>query len=495
MIDTYTLDPDFQTIALLSGDWIGTDTEADWTNIFFPTNQPNLVQFKKDVPISGCRGNHEGGGAVFAKYYPFPYESAFYFSFDYGPLHVAVVDQYTTYTSGSAQYNWLVNDLANSTKEWKVIVLHQPGWSAAGGHANDVTVQNTIQPLCLQYGVDIIFGGHNHYYSRHDVDGVQHITTGGGGAPLRTPDMGSDYLVVAESVLHHCEITISGNQLDLDARRGNGSILDSFTLLHSSAPRFTSDPINEIPVAANVAYSSSIADNAMDPQGDPMTFSKVDGPAWLTVASNGDLSGTPGTGDVGPNSWTVQVDAIDGSDQATLNISVYAEGALYQEDFSVDPGYVSANLSVIGAVGSTYTYFTFDEYNGTPDIGVTTGTGVLHFDSDTIGTSARSRGVSVFIDTSAAVAGTYTVSFDVSNWVPGTGTAGFSVREGSGLDTSYMELDNADNNDAGTTPNFRGPAASTLLGSTWGGGTPGTGITGNGTVSFEVTLTEAGQAG
>jgi hypothetical protein len=224
-----------------------------------------------------------------------------------------------------------------------------------------------------------------------------------------------------------------------------------------------------------------------------MTFSKVSGRAWLSVAPNGDLSGTPGAGDAGANAFTVQVDATGGSDTATLNITVYAPGAaLYEEDFSVDPGYVSANLSAIGAVGSTYTYFTFGQYNGTPDIGVTTDTGVLHLDSNTSGGSARSRGLSVFIDTSAAPAGTYTVSFDVSNWVAGTGSAGFSVCEGSGLNTSYMELDNADNNDAGSTPNFRGPAASTLLGTTGAGGT---GILGNGTYSFDVELIEAGQAG
>ena len=90
--------------------------------------------------------------AIFKKYHPFNFPSSrFYFSFDYGPVHVAVVDQYTSYTSGSAQYNWLVNDLSTSTKPWKIIVLHQPGWSCNGGHGNDGTVQSTIQPLCTQY--------------------------------------------------------------------------------------------------------------------------------------------------------------------------------------------------------------------------------------------------------------------------------------------------------------------------------------------------------
>jgi len=73
-----------------------------------------------------------------------------------------------------------------------------------------------------------------------------------------------------------------------------------------------------------VAYSSSIADDASDPDSDPMTFSKVSGPAWLVVDPNGTLSGTPDDSDTNdvPNIFTVQVDATDGSDRATLNIEV-----------------------------------------------------------------------------------------------------------------------------------------------------------------------------
>ncbi len=231
MIGTYDLDPDFQTITLHVGDWINADSETDWTDQFFPTIYDNLVQFKKEVPINGCRGNHEGGGSIYSKYWPYPYESAFYWSFDYGPAHIAIVDQYVSYTPGSAQYIWLENDLASSTKQWKFIVLHEPGWSA-GGHANNTTVQSSIQPLCLAYDVDVVFCGHNHYYARCAVDGVQHITTGGGGAPLYAPDQNAENLVFAAQVYQHCEVSIAGDQLDFIARRSDGVVIDSFTISH-----------------------------------------------------------------------------------------------------------------------------------------------------------------------------------------------------------------------------------------------------------------------
>ncbi|MBK9777870.1 MAG: hypothetical protein IPP62_16195 [bacterium] len=79
----------------------------------------------------------------------------------------------------------------SSNKPWRFVVLHEPGWSAGGGHPNNAAVQAYLQPLFVQYGVSIVFTGHNHYYARAVVDGVNHITTGGGGGPLHTPVPGS----------------------------------------------------------------------------------------------------------------------------------------------------------------------------------------------------------------------------------------------------------------------------------------------------------------
>ncbi|HSR88090.1 MAG TPA: putative Ig domain-containing protein, partial [Pontiella sp.] len=105
----------------------------------------------------------------------------------------------------------------------------------------------------------------------------------------------------------------------------------------NQAPAFTADPINKANADENVAYSGSVAADASDPEADAMTFSKVSGPAWLSVAANGTLSGTPGAGDVGANVFTVQVNATGGSDTATLNITVTAAPVNQPPAFTVDP--------------------------------------------------------------------------------------------------------------------------------------------------------------
>jgi hypothetical protein len=177
-------------------------------------------------------GNHEGSGVLFKKYFPYPFVSGRYWSFDYGPAHFVVVDQYTSYSSGSAQLTWIENDLASTTRPWKFIYLHEPGWSAGGGHENNSNVQNYIQPLCVKYGVPIVFGGHNHYYARAVVNNIQHITTGGGGAPLYTPNLSYPNIKTATRANHFCIVEINDQILHLTAVKPNGEVIDTFTIVN-----------------------------------------------------------------------------------------------------------------------------------------------------------------------------------------------------------------------------------------------------------------------
>ncbi|MCK5171812.1 MAG: hypothetical protein KAR47_00360 [Planctomycetes bacterium] len=95
-------DPAYQTMILLAGDYVSIgDDETDWTDEFFNRSYSNLMQFQATMPINGARGNHENTATVFKKYYPYPYVNSCYWSFDYGPVHVAVIDQYIDFTAGS----------------------------------------------------------------------------------------------------------------------------------------------------------------------------------------------------------------------------------------------------------------------------------------------------------------------------------------------------------------------------------------------------------
>jgi hypothetical protein len=231
MIAGWDADPEYQSVALVVGDLVyHGDLEADWTDQYFSPAYSNVRSFLAHLPYHSCIGNHEGTGTLFVKYFPYPFVGGRYWSYDYGPMHVTVIDQYTSYGPGSAQLQWIASDLAASAKPWKFIVLHAPGWSAGDGHENNVTVQTYIQPLCVRYGVSIVFGGHNHYYARAEVDGVEHITTGGGGAPLYTPNPSYPHIVATARAYHFCRISIQGGELSFEAVTPQGVVIDSFTL-------------------------------------------------------------------------------------------------------------------------------------------------------------------------------------------------------------------------------------------------------------------------
>jgi len=88
-------------------------------------------------------------------------------------------------------------------------------------------------------------------------------------------------------------------------------------------PAFNASPISKSTATIGVAYTGqTLASSATDPEGDSITYSKVSGPVWLSVASNGDLSGTPTT--AASDSFVVRATSNGGTADATLNITALA---------------------------------------------------------------------------------------------------------------------------------------------------------------------------
>jgi hypothetical protein len=238
ILNAISNDPASQTFIVNSGDLVyNGNSEQDWDSQFFSADYSNIRNMLSELPYLAAIGNHEGNGVLFEKYFPYPsyQNNRYYFSFDYGNAHITVVDQFVDYTAGSTQYTWLENDLAASDKPWKFIFLHKPGWSA-GGHSNEYDVQYHIQPLCETYGVQFVINGHNHYYSRAVVNGVQHITTGGGGAPLYSPVSSRPNVVTTDRSYHFCKIDINDGSLIFTAIRADGTIIESVNLTNAAIP-------------------------------------------------------------------------------------------------------------------------------------------------------------------------------------------------------------------------------------------------------------------
>jgi hypothetical protein len=118
-------------------------------------------------------------------------------------------------------------------------------------------------------------------------------------------------------------------------------------------PVFTGNPLVKPPTIVGSAYADTLAVDASDPNPhDTLVFSKVSGPPWLTVASNGAISGTPGAADDGANSFTVRATDPGGLFAETVvNITVTPLGTVAWWDF--EDGVNGAAFTPAGAANGS----------------------------------------------------------------------------------------------------------------------------------------------
>jgi hypothetical protein len=204
------------------------------------------------------------------------------------------------------------------------------------------------------------------------------------------------------------------------------------------------------------AYTGqTLAGSATDPNGDPLTYSAIAGPEWLSIATSGVLSGTPGSADVGNNSWLAQVsDGLGGTDSATLNITVSAgaSGSVTlnpTDDTWVTVSSPTSNKGADGAlrVASAAQRESFLKFT-VSGISQSINSATLRLYSVSVAQTVNCRSVADtswtetsvtynnrpamgnVVDSQTAVAGTWT-EYDVTSYVSGNGTYAFGL-EGTG---------------------------------------------------------------
>jgi hypothetical protein len=106
-----------------------------------------------------------------------------YYDFTWGPVHFFAIDSDSDEPDGahpkSTQAEWLESRLAESESPWKVVYLHHAPYSS-GRHGSK---ERTQWPFA-EWGVDVVFSGHDHTYERIFKDGIYYFVNGIGGAGL-----------------------------------------------------------------------------------------------------------------------------------------------------------------------------------------------------------------------------------------------------------------------------------------------------------------------
>ena len=139
-------------------------------NCWFEIIQP----FKSKMKIA--MGDHEysdttGGAVGIIDQYLKPLNLAkTYYSFDMNNVHFVFIDPYIDYSSSSAQYQFIQNDLktasTNSNIDWTFVVESIPIYTSPSQHPGNSTIRDIYHPLFDKYGVDLVFTSDNHNYQR-----------------------------------------------------------------------------------------------------------------------------------------------------------------------------------------------------------------------------------------------------------------------------------------------------------------------------------------
>ncbi|HHY18599.1 MAG TPA: hypothetical protein GX522_01750 [Firmicutes bacterium] len=204
------------------GDVVDQPNPARWHDFF----SGGLEMIAK-TPLYPIYGNHDLHNPEFRKYFSLPGDD-YWYSFDYGSVHVIALDVMSSLQEGSPQYLWLLKDLENAKDmPWKIVFMHYPIYSKYAPLANEPRneLQKDLVPVFEKHGVNIVFSGHEHQYDHYLVNDVHYIITGGGGAAFIYP-CPNEY----DAPYHYVRIEVAKEKLVLKAIKTNDEIVEEFSI-------------------------------------------------------------------------------------------------------------------------------------------------------------------------------------------------------------------------------------------------------------------------
>ena len=199
---------------------------------------PYKALLDEGVKFYACLGNHDDP-KLEENYKLYNMGGNRYYSFRKGDVEFFVLD--SNYMD-PPQLAWLADKLKNSTAGWKIAYFHHPLFTAATFHGPDVDLRKQLMPLFVQYGVNVVWYGHEHVYEHlKPQDGINFFLEGNSGElrfhNLRKPN--DLDLAGFDTDRTFMLVQVSGNQLDFQVVAASGQIVDSGSLTRQKPPAQT----------------------------------------------------------------------------------------------------------------------------------------------------------------------------------------------------------------------------------------------------------------
>lgn len=262
--------------------------DKQWNRLFFDPASDMM----HSIPLFPVLGNHEDHADNYYNFFSLPRNEQWY-SFDFGNTHFVVLDSDEDFLKQGNQIDWLINDLENNTADWTFAFFHHPPFTSGGNHyrRDRIYRKNLLHPIFEEYGVDVVFNGHDHHYerikpivSRGGTRPVTYIICGNGGTPMRYSRK-LDWTAYVERVFGFVLVSIDGQRMRLQAVNIHDEIIDEILLDKSdqgAIEAYTADAVifDEIKDRYDVSIMSREADHLMD---DGM-YAEAIKRAWETIA-------------------------------------------------------------------------------------------------------------------------------------------------------------------------------------------------------------------
>jgi predicted phosphodiesterase len=220
----------FDFVIMLGDNIYGGHEPRDFAQKFEIPYKPLL---DAGVKFYASLGNHDDP-KLEPLYKPFNMNGERYYTFTKDFVQFFALD--SDYMD-APQLSWLEQNLRGSKAQWKICFFHHPLYNEGKMHGPDLDLRNQLLPLLKNYGVNVVFSGHEHAYQRlKPVDNIYYFVQGDSGKLARHDFHRSDQLAASfDRARTFMIVEIIADTLYFQTISQNAETVDSGALPRSAA--------------------------------------------------------------------------------------------------------------------------------------------------------------------------------------------------------------------------------------------------------------------
>ena len=229
----------FTFVVMVGDNMYGSQAPPDFLSKF---EAPYKELLSSNVRFYAALGNHDEAGQKNYKLFNMAGERYYAFRANASDVGTKVDKGVRFYALDSnymdkTQLDWIEKQLKTTDADWKICFFHHPLYSSARKHGSALDLRKALEPLFIQYKVDVVLAGHEHVYERiKPQQGVYYFISGAGGT-LRKGDLRPSQYTAAgfDQDYHFMLFEVDGDEMHFQAVSRVGKTVDSGVIKRPAA--------------------------------------------------------------------------------------------------------------------------------------------------------------------------------------------------------------------------------------------------------------------